>query len=141
METTCRNGHPWTNTTTYTWHGNKPYRRCPVCERARARLAWDARHAGHDVINTSTRTIDGHYARRCLTCAGRRAYTPPEADTAAVQRAVLGDPPPRLNVTERREAVLKLRGELSGRLIAQRIGISPRTVWRHLAAVRTGVAV
>jgi DNA-binding CsgD family transcriptional regulator len=89
METTCRNGHPWTNTTTYTWHGNKPYRRCPVCERARARLAWDARHAGHDVINT----------------------------------------------------VLKLRGELSGRLIAQRIGISPRTVWRHLAAVRTGVAV
>jgi hypothetical protein len=138
MTETCAAGHPQTTGNTYSDAGHP--RRCAPCERARARRAWDARHVGHEVITTTTRTIDGHYTRRCLSCCGRRTYTPPEADDSAVQRAVLGDPPPHLNVSERRAAVKRLYGALPVPLIAEHVRISERTVWRHLAAVRAGAA-
>jgi DNA-binding CsgD family transcriptional regulator len=136
----CAAGHAQTPGNTYSGGPGQP-RRCAPCKRAEAWARYEARHAGHDIATISGHTMDGHPRRRCTTCHGQpHAYTPPEADDSAVQRAVMGDPPPRLNVSERRAAVQKLRGELSGRLIAERIGVSPRTVWRHLAAARTGVA-
>lgn len=135
MARTCRNGHP--STATYA------DQRCGICYRARARRRFEARHAGHHVVATGRLTLDGHPARRCLTCAAarrQRTYRPPAADTVAVLRAVQGDPPPALNVTERRAAIRQLRGALPVPLIAERVGVTERTVWRHLAATRTAVA-
>jgi predicted DNA-binding protein (UPF0251 family) len=140
MADTCDNGHPKTPANTYAnGVGHAP--RCAPCERARGRAEYDARHAGHQVITVGGHTLDGLPRRRCVTCTGpRRAYTPPEADDGAVLRAVQGDPPPNLNVSERRAAIRKLYGTLPARAIAERVGVTPRTVWRHVASTRTGIA-
>lgn len=142
MTGTCANGHPLTPANTYlTWEDGRARRRCAACERARERARYDTRHAGHHVIATSRRTKDGHPGRRCLTCTGPRAYYPPPVDEVVVLRTVQGDRPPRLTATERRAAIRQLHGAaLSTRLIAERVGVTPRTVWRHLAAARAEAA-
>lgn len=136
MTRTCRYGHPWTDATTYQLRPARPYRRCAACARARNRAAFDAQHAGHSVVNTRRVGIDGHPVRRCLTCAKPRTYTRPEADTVAVLRIRQADPPEHPNVTERHTAIRQLRGALPVPAIAELVGVSERTVWRHLAEAR-----
>ena len=114
-------------------HGNR--RECRACCLNALRARYDAKHAGHNVIDTTRLTRDGVAFRRCLTCLLPRR--PAEPDDAAVIRAVAGDPPPRLRPAERRAAVLQLRAALPVPVIAEVVHCSERTVWRHLAAART----
>jgi hypothetical protein len=97
------------------------------------------KHAGHHVITTGggpgQRT-----RRRCLTCrpAGAKdRRTLPPGDGVVVLRLIQGEPPERVAAAERHAAVLQLRPHLPVPVIAQRVGCSERTVWRHLADART----
>lgn len=93
------------------------------------------RHAGHHVI-----TLGARAHRRCLTChpAGLKdRRTLPPGDDVVVSRLVQGEPPERVAAAERYAAVIALRPHLPVPLIAQRVGCSERTVWRHLADART----
>ncbi|MFF5643016.1 helix-turn-helix domain-containing protein [[Kitasatospora] papulosa] len=78
---------------------------------------------------------NGH--RYCRTCVrlrqqGRkRTWVTVAPDEIAIERAVTGDPPQRLTPRERAQAVLTLRARnISAAEAAQRVGCTPRTVWR-----------
>lgn len=67
----------------------------------------------------------------CTRISHRRHYVPIEPDEAAIQRAVAGDPPPRLSPRERAAAVLTLTARnVAAWRIAEQIGCSQRTVHR-----------
>jgi len=109
MTTHCRHGHPYDQANTYWWRGR---RYCRACTRAASR-AYRARHG---------RT---RWARRS------------GPDWAAIERAVMGDPPARLTPREREAAVLRLRRRgLTAEAIAERVLCTPRTVWRIAARTR-----
>jgi hypothetical protein len=100
---------------------------------------YQARHAGHRVIETAAQRKDGRPYRQCLTCAPWRTPKPPvdrTPDDAAIARAVAGNPPSRLLPAERRAAILQLRPALPVPVIAEVVRCSERTVWRALAAAR-----
>lgn len=101
-------------------------------DKARYDRRWDDAHAGHQIAFRERLRRDGRPVRHCLTCARKD-----EVDDVAVQRAVTGDFPVRLNRTERHKAVEQLRPSLSGALIAQRLGVTDRTIWRDLAEIRS----
>ncbi len=86
-------------------------------------------NADNEAFNTS-----GHrYCRACVRQRQRgrkRAWTPVVPDEVAVERATAGDPPDRLTPRERAQAVLALRARLSAQQAAERVGCTPRTVWR-----------
>jgi hypothetical protein len=89
-----------------------------------------ARHHGGGLCNSC------YHKRPRSTGHGRRGpYS--DVDEIAVQRAIRGDPPARLNSGEITAAVtwLTLRG-LSAAVIAGRLGVTPRTVTRARARVR-----
>lgn len=93
---------------------------------------WTAQHAGHRIVAQRRRRPDGQPYRWCRTCQPGR-----DVDPVAVLRAVAGDPPGRLTPAERRAAVTQLRPSLSGAQLAHLLGVTPRTVWRDIAANRT----
>ncbi|WP_282696304.1 helix-turn-helix domain-containing protein [Streptomyces sp. CC208A] len=71
----------------------------------------------------------------CRTCE-RNTYTPAQPDEIAIERAIAGDPPPRLTPRERAAAIQQLsRHGYSARQIAERLRCTPRTV--HRARTRT----
>jgi hypothetical protein len=110
-----------------------PYRdldRLRQRERDRQNAYWTENHADHEITFRQRR--DGSRYRWCLTC--RRND---DVDPVAVQRAVAGDPPGRLTPAERRAAVAQLRPRLSGVRIAKQLGVTDRTIWRDLAALRS----
>jgi DNA-binding NarL/FixJ family response regulator len=82
--------------------------------------------------------VDNRGWTSCLEC--RRAacrrwhrthYVPAVPDEIAVDRAVMGDPPPRLTPREREAAVQRLdRRGLTARQIAEHVGCAKRTVHR-----------
>ncbi|MFD3535340.1 helix-turn-helix domain-containing protein [Streptomyces sp. NPDC058664] len=80
--------------------------------------------------------------RECRRMAYRRwyhaHYVPAAPDEIAVERVVLGDPPPRLTPSERAAAIRRLdaRG-LSARQIAEQTRCTPRTVHRIRSRIRT----
>lgn len=100
-------------------------------DRARNRTRFDTEHAGHRIAPQSRLGADGQPWRHCLTCRT-------EADPMAIVRAVAGDLPGRLKPAERRAAVAQLHPELSAARVADQLRVNPRTVWRDLAAIRTG---
>ncbi len=87
-------------------------------------------NADNEAFNTS-----GHrYCRACVRqrqCGRKRTWVPVVPDEIAVERATAGDPPERLTPRERAQAVLALRArQLSAQQAAERVGCTPRTVWR-----------
>jgi DNA-binding NarL/FixJ family response regulator len=71
----------------------------------------------------------------------RLAQAAAAPDDVAVERAVAGDPPPRLTHHERRAAVLQLDAwGYSADQIAARVGCTTRTVYRIRARRRNGYA-
>lgn len=114
---------------------NREY--CPSCRAWQYDTRYLARHAGHDIVETAATRADGRHYRQCITCAPWReplAPTRGEPDPMAIDRAIHGDSPERMRPVERRAAIRALANQLPAPLIAQRIGCSERTVWRHLAA-------
>lgn len=99
-------------------------------ERDRQHAVWAEMHSGHEI--TARQRRDGSRYRWCLTCNRHD-----DIDEVAVQRAVAGDPAGRLTPAERRAAVAQLRPRLSGNRIARQLGVTPRTVWRDVAALRS----
>jgi DNA-binding CsgD family transcriptional regulator len=62
-------------------------------------------------------------------------HTP--VDDIAVERLINGAPPPTTTAAEKREAIRVLtRRHMPAAAIAERIGVTPRTVQRHRAALR-----
>lgn len=67
---------------------------------------------------------------RCSDCRSKGAAV----DDVAIRRALDGVTVPHLSPAERREAVRLLRASgRSGRQVAERIGCTPRSVWRILS--------
>ncbi len=79
-------------------------------------------------LGCSTRTV--HRARARRRAAGDDwAWTPPEPDEAAIERAAAGDPPPGLTWMERRAAIARCdQWGLPAHITAQRIGCTTETV-------------
>lgn len=106
---------------------------CAGCDRPLARRAADMREG-----------VERHVARGCCnTCYtrlrrhGDAAPVEPYVDDIAVERAISGDAPDSLTPRERLVAVDALtRYGLSARLIAERVGCTPRTVTRHRTRAR-----
>ncbi|MGW1154527.1 helix-turn-helix domain-containing protein [Streptomyces rubiginosohelvolus] len=78
---------------------------------------------------------NGHrYCRACVRQrqhGRKRTWVPVAPDEIAIERATAGDPPERLTPRERAQAVLALRArQLSAQQAAERVGCTPRTVWR-----------
>ncbi|MCX5587590.1 hypothetical protein [Streptomyces erythrochromogenes] len=110
---TCRNGHPYPE---HLAHNNRGWAYCRACARAANRA---------------------HYHRnRPPAITDRRKAV---VDAAAIERAVSGDPPPRLTPSERAEvvAVLTRRG-CSARQIAEHARCTSRTVDRIRAWIAQG---
>lgn len=89
--------------------------------------------------------FDKHGHLHCVACQRevhiRRAKAAAVPDDVAVERAVAGDPPPRLTHHERRTAVLRLDAwGYSADQIAARVGCTKRTVHRIRARRRNSFA-
>lgn len=129
---TCPNGHPRTAENLRLNHRGHKF--CLPCRRETARAGyrrrWNKRHKGHAIA------IDRAGRRYCRTCP--RTWS---IDDAAIERAIAGDPPERLSVAERQEAVIRLRQlGVSGQKVAERVGCTDRTVWRILRRVEGAAA-
>jgi hypothetical protein len=108
----CRHGHPFPENVAHNSDGHLCCRECRrLLERARYRPVPRAR-----VVRVSVRAY---------------CYVPVVPDWAAIDRAVVGDPPERLTPRERQAAVARLdRQRLSAAVIADRVRCSRRTVYR-----------
>lgn len=97
----------------------RPQWRAAQARRAAQRRA--ERHAGHTMAIGSRGPF-------CLSC--RRGET--SLDEMAVERAVIGQPPPRMSPAEREAAVIRLRlsTDLPYTQIAEHAGCTQRTVIR-----------
>ncbi len=87
---------------------------------------------GHPYPENAARDSRGWlYCRECNRLRARRNRDAVTPDTAAIDRAVAGDPPERLTPRERQAAITRLdQWGLSSAVIAERIRCSRRTVHR-----------
>lgn len=99
--------------------------------------AWTKAHAGHDITTQQRLRPNGQPYRWCRTCRQPRTD---DVDPVAVQRAIAGERAGRLTPAERRQVVAQLRPALSGARLAVLLGVTPRTVWRDIAATNRTTA-
>jgi len=124
-------------------------RACPTCRQPRevyVRVAAKAVRICPDCGDRKVmlaRNLKGQTRRRCTRCAnarkagGRRATPRDDVDEVMVDR-IMGGRDSGANIAERLEAAARLLGlyRLSRSMVAERLGVTTRTVDRYIAELR-----